>query len=332
MNDRNFIGSWIRRFLMEYLVKERNLSRNTQASYRDALTLLLPFVSGMVKKSPDQLLIDDISPDAVRLFLLHLEQQRSCSVSTRNQRLAAIHALARFVSERSPEHITWCTAIRAIPFKKTGKPSIPYLDKPEMDAILDAVDISTARGLRDYAILLFLYNTGARADEAARLRVNDLRLDSSPSVRIMGKRGKVRLCPLWSLTARMLQDLIAGRAEDQPVFLNCRGQVITRFGIHALVTRYVKKASQKVSSLRTKRISPHTIRHTTAVHLLRAGVDINTIRAWLGHVSLDTTHIYAEIDLEMKAKALAHCEIFSPERNGSCWNDQPELMAFLKAL
>jgi site-specific recombinase XerD len=317
---------------MEYLVGERNLARNTQASYRDTLALLLPFIAEKVKKSVDKLLVEHISSDLIRRFLLHLEQQRSCSVNTRNQRLAAIHALARFIGERSPEHITWCAQIKAIPFKKTSKPAMPYLDKLEMDSILAEPNTSNEQGLRDYAMLLFLYNTGARADEAAHITTDDLELDRAPSVKIAGKGGKTRICPLWSLTTETLRSLVTGRQSDQPVFLNCRGQAITRFGIHALVKRYVLRASGQVSSLRTKRVSAHTIRHTTAVHLLRAGVDINTIRAWLGHVSLDTTHVYAEIDLEMKAKALAHCEIFTSKNDAGRWKDKPELMAFLRAL
>lgn len=332
MSNTNLVGLWIRRFLVEYLVGERNLARNTQSSYRDTLTLMLPFVSEKVKTPVDKLLLDHISSDLIRLFLLHLEQQRSCSVNTRNQRLAAIHALARFVGERSPEHITWCAQIKAIPFKKTSKPAMPYLDKLEMDSILAEPNTSTEQGLRDYAMLLFLYNTGARANEAAHVTANDLELDRAPSVKIVGKGGKTRICPLWSLTAKTLSSLVAGHRGDQPVFLNCRGQAITRFGIHALVKRYALRAGGQVSSLRTKRVSAHTIRHTTAVHLLRAGVDINTIRAWLGHVSLDTTHVYAEIDLEMKAKALAHCEIFTSEGAATSWKDKPKLMAFLKAL
>lgn len=332
MPDDTLIGSWIRRFLLEHLVGERNLTHNTQASYRDTLILLLPFAVACVKKPIDHLSLGHLSPDLVRQFLLHLEQQRGCSVATRNQRLAAIHAFVRFVGERSPEHITWCTQIRAIPFKKTSSPAMSYMDKMEMDTVLDAPNTATKQGFRDYALLLFLYNTGARADEATRVKVADLEIGPSPAVTIAGKRGKIRICPLWTLTANTLRTLIAGRPSSQSVFLNCRGQSLTRFGIHALVKRYALKASQKVSSLCTKQVSPHTIRHTTAVHLLRAGVDINTIRAWLGHVSLDTTNIYAEVDLEMKAKALAHCEIFTTEQTTKRWNDQPTLMAFLKAL
>jgi integrase/recombinase XerD len=331
MNNRMFIGPWIRRFLLEYLVAERNLANNTQASYRDSLVLLLPFMKSHFKKPIDRLAIEDLSPQIVRLFLEHIECDRGCSVATRNQRLGAIHSLARFIGLRSPEHIGWCAEIRAIPFKKTAEPAIGYLDKSEMDAMLRAPNARTALGTRNYALLLFLYNTGARANEAAHVQIADLALGTSPAVRINGKGNKIRLCPLWPHTAETLRRLTLGRNGDDHVFLNGRGKPLTRFGIYNLVQKVGLRALANVPTLRSKRISPHTIRHTTAVHLLRAGVDINTIRAWLGHVSLDTTNIYAEVDLEMKAKALAHCDITGelPIRR---WRNEPTLMAFLKAL
>jgi integrase/recombinase XerD len=333
MNDNSLLGPWIRRFLLEHLVGERNLAHNTQVSYRDALVLLLPFVAKDLSKPVDRLSIEDISTDIIRQFLLQLEKQRGCSVSTRNQRLAAIHAFARFIGERSPEHITWLTQIRSIPFKKTSKPSMTYLDKREMDALLNAPNCDSPQGLRDYAMLLFLYNSGARASEAANLTIADLDLGTPPSVILKGKGGKMRRCPLWSQTAGKLAALAVGRGSDEPVFLNRLKQQITRFGIRALVKRSAQTASLKLPILSTKRISTHTIRHTTAVHLLRSGVDINTIRAWLGHVSLNTTHIYAEIDLEMKAKALAQCEVpTSAADTIDNWSNNPKLMVFLKSL
>ena len=332
MNEKQRIGGWIRRFLMEYLVRERGLARNTQASYRDTLALLLPFTAQKVRQPVDHLDIEDISADVVRSFLSHIEQKRGCSISTRNQRLAAIHALARFIGERCPEYIAWCSEIRTVPFKKTPKPTMTYLEKPEMDALLNAPDCSTRQGQRDYALILFLYNSGARADEAARLTVADLELSRSPSVKINGKGGKTRYCPLWTLTAKVLAPLTAERVSHEVVFLNRRKQPLTRFGIRTLVKRNVLKAAWQEPSLLTKQVSVHTIRHSTGVHLLRAGVDINTIRAWLGHVSLNTTNVYAEVDLEMKAKALAHCEIPVSEKHSKPWHDYPGVMSFLRAL
>jgi len=331
MNDQTLLGPWVRRFLLEHLVAERNLSRNTQRSYRDALTLLIPFVADQLHQPVDRLTVVDVSADLVRLFLADLEQSRHCAITTRNQRLAAVHALARFVGEHSPEHIAWCGQIRSVPFKKASKTVIPYLDKPQMDALLAAPDRQTAQGRRDHALLLFLYNSGTRAEEAAQLLVSELDL-AGCSVKIRGKGGKERCCPLWPTTVGELSVVIAGRSPSARVFLNRCSLPITRFGIHTLVERSVRKAQVKMPSLEAKRISPHTIRHTTATHLLRAGVDINTVRAWLGHVSIDTTNIYAEIDLEMKARALAKCEITDPDTPKRHWRDDPGLMTFLRAL
>lgn len=331
MKDETLLGPWVRRFLLEHLVAERNLSVNTQASYRDSLMLLLPFASKHSGCAVDRMAVEDITPAIIRKFLDHLERDRQCSVVTRNQRLATIRSLARFIGMRSPVHVAWCGQIRAMPFKKITQAMIGYLEKPEMDALLAQPDLSTPLGIRDHALLLFLYNSGARADEAAKLIVDDLRLAPPSSVRLHGKGNKLRSCPLWPSTATSLARITAGRAKTEPVFLNRANQPLTRFGIHRLVTQYAERASMTVASMAAKRISPHTIRHTTAVHLLRAGVDINTIRAWLGHVSLDTTHIYAEVDMEMKAKALAKVSI-SDQKTPKPRNALPSLMAFLKGL
>ena len=331
MAKNDFIGLWAQRFLVEYLIGERNLSLNTQASYRDTLVLLLPFLAKRKRITVDKLILSKVSADDVRVFLQYLEKDRECSVSTRNQRLAAIHAWARFIALRSPEHIAWASEIVAISFKKGPKPALPYLEKVEMDALLDCPNVKTEQGKRDYAVLLFLYNAGARVSEAAELKISDLSLKGSPSVRISGKGRKIRHCPLWALTVKAIAPLIEGRSAHESVFMNCRRQPITRFGIYTLVHRCAAKASERVQTLKEKRIGPHTIRHTTAVHLLRSGVDINTIRAWLGHVSLDTTNIYAVVDLEMKARALAHCEIMTKKKIEKRL-DGRGTMAFLKSL
>jgi site-specific recombinase XerD len=330
MSDASLLGGWVRRFLLEYILGERNLARNTQRSYRDTFTLLIPFVAGRLRTTVDRLTVIDLSADLLRLFLVHLEESRQCSVATRNQRLATLHAFARFVGEHSPEHIVWCGQIRAIPFKKTTKSLILYLDRAEMDALLAAPDQQTSQGRRDYALLLFLYNSGARADEVAQLIIRDLQFDSL-FVRILGKGKKERQCPLWTATVGVLVSLIGDREPSGRVFLNRCGRSITRFGIHTMVERYALKARIKMPSLASKRVSPHSIRHSTASHLLHAGVDINTIRAWLGHVSLETTNIYAETNLEMKAKALAMCEI-EERKSKRRWREDPGLMTFLRSL
>jgi site-specific recombinase XerD len=337
MPETATLGPWLRRYLLEHLVGERNLARNTQRSYRDTLALLIPFIAGKAHKGVDQLAVDHLTAEHVRQFLQHLEDTRGCSVTTRNQRLAVIHALARFIGERSPQHIEWCGQIQAIPFKRAAKTSITYLEKSEMDALLAAPDRNFAQGRRDYALLLFLYNTGARADEAAQLSVGDLRLAHAPhrdhsSVQIRGKGNKLRFCPLWPRTVQELGALVGERAPTEHVFMNRCARPLTRFGIHTMVKRYAGRVSARMPGLAVKRVSPHSIRHTCATHLLRAGVDINTIRAWLGHVSLDTTNVYAETDLEMKAAALALCEVKGSSRPTKRWRQDAGLMAFLKSL
>jgi integrase/recombinase XerD len=332
MDNPALLGPWVRRFLLDYMGGERNLARNTQRSYRDTLTLLLPFVATAQRTAVDRLTVEQVAPEVIRRFLHDLETTRDCSIATRNQRLAAIHAMARFISAHSPEHIAWCGAIRDIPFKKAPQPVIAYLEKDEMEGLLAAPDQTTAQGQRDYAVLLFLYNTGARASEATNVSVADLALTHTPSVKLWGKGNKSRYCPLWPLTVHTLVALIGDREPTAYVFLNRSQRPLTRFGLHTLVERSAHRASAQVPSLAVKRVSPHTIRHTTAVHLLRAGVDINTIRAWLGHVSLETTNIYAQVDLEMKAKALALCEVDASHPSGVHWLEDQSLMAFLATL
>jgi integrase/recombinase XerD len=331
MRDTTLLGPWVCRFLLEHMVSERNLARNTQHSYRDALKLLISFAAKRLHKAVDRLAVVDLSANLVRLFLADLETARHCGIATRNKRLAAVRMLARFIAEHSPEHIKWCGQIRTIPFKKTGQPIIDYLEKSEMDALLAAPDRQTEQGQRDYAILLYLYNTGARATEAAQLKIGDMDLPAS-SVKITGKGNKERCCPLWPITVSVFTVLSRNRFRHDAAFLNRCGNPITRFGIYTLVERYVLKASASCPSLLKKRVSPHSIRHTTATHLLRAGVDIDTIRAWLGHVNLETTNIYADIDLETKARALAKCEVTEKTQPKGHWRDRPGLMEFLRTL
>jgi site-specific recombinase XerD len=336
MSDKHTLGPWVRRFLMEHLPNERNLSRNTQQSYRDALRLLIVFAASRLHKDADKLLVADIDADIVRAFLRHLEVERDCTISTRNQRLAAIHALAAFIGQRSPENLGWSAQLRSVEFKRSTHVPVGYLDKREIDVLLAVPDQSTRIGYRDHVLLLFLYNSGARADEAAQLEIGDLTLRSDgtstlSSVRLKGKGNKVRLCPLWASTAQALREMTSGREDNERVFLSRVAKPLTRFGVHDIVTRHARAAATSVPEMQKKKIGPHTIRHTTATHLLRAGVDINTIRAWLGHVSLDTTNIYAETDLDMKAKALGMCEQNQPPGRKR-WRDNPDLLTFLAQL
>lgn len=335
----HLMGPYIRRFLLEHVVADRNLSRNTQCNYRDAIRLLLRFMTDRHRIDPAALTVEHVTAEVVREFLQHLEQTRKNTAATLNQRVTVIHSLFRFIGRHVPELVERASQLQAIPLRRVDHPTVPYLEKAEIDALLATPDRHRRIGQRDHALLLFLYNTGARADEAAHLTRGALDLGRPASVRILGKGRKMRLCPLWDRTAQVLREWLGDRLADPaetPVFLNVRGQPLTRFGIYAVVERLVARAATRMPSLHTKRVSPHSVRHSTAVHLLRAGVDINTIRAWLGHVSLETTNRYAQVDLEMKAKALAMCAI-----SGNNQADNPstaarrkpqDLMGFLTSL
>ena len=339
MPEHHLLGPYVRRFLLEHVVADRNLGRNTQCSYRDAIRLLLRFMTDRHRIDPVDLTVEQVTAEVVRDFLMYLKKERDNAAATLNQRLTVIHSLFRFIGRQVPELVDLATQLQAVPLRRVDRPTVPYLEKAEIDALLATPNRGHPQGQRDYALLLFLYNSGARADEAAHLTRGALDLGRPASVRILGKARKTRLCPLWDHTAQVLRMLLGHRLDgspDAPVFLNVRGRPLTRFGIHTAVERIVARAATRVPSLKSKRISPHSVRHTTAVHLLRAGVDINTIRAWLGHVSLETTNRYAEVDLEMKAKALAACAISGSDRpidqSTAAGRKPHDLMAFLASL
>ena len=208
---------------------------------------------------------------------------------------------------------------------------MPYLDKVEIDALLACPNRCTQQGRREYALLLFLYNTGARASEASELTIRDLHLDHA-SVDILGKGRKRRQCPLWPTTVGELRALVVEWSPQEHVFLNRCGQPMTRFGVHALVERTAAKVQSTMPTLADKRVSPHSIRHSTATHLLSSGVEINTVRAWHGHASLETTNVYAEINLEGKARALAKCEVTTDQAPIKRWRADADVMQFLRSL
>jgi len=227
--------------------------------------------------------------------------------STRNARLAAILCLFAFIAREEPILLPQCRRIRAIPLKRTRHEIVNYLEEKEMQAILDVVDINTRTGIRDRTLLLMLYNTGARVSEIVALKVSDLRLTGAGQVHLLGKGKKHRACPLWPETVTALKDYLRQRTPQEPIeqlFLNVNGAPITRFGIRYVIGKYGAVAQQQCPSIKAKTITPHTVRHTTAMHLLRAGNDVNMVSYWLGHADINTTHIYLEIDMEMKRKML----------------------------
>ena len=331
MNDTHaLLGPWVQRFLMQHLVTERNLSRNTCKSYRDTFKLLVPFACAQLGKQDYQLAVLDLSSELVRRFLGHLEDERGCCAYTRNLRLTAIRAFASFVASRDPAHIAWRGEISVVASKKATSKPVAWLTVDEMHALLEVPDRTMRHGRIEYAILLFLYKTGARVSEATQLRVGDLQIGRRDGghalVTLHGKGGKVRQCPLRPEIERVLLELVDGRAAGDAVFLNRRRQPFTRFGVYWVVER----CAAQVPALAERKITPHMLRHTTACHLVFAGVDINTVRAWLGHSSIDTTNIYAEINLKMKAEAMALCDVAEPDP-GRPWKEDKNLMAFLNS-
>ncbi len=301
-------ANFMKRFFSHYLPVQKGLSVNTIIAYRDAIKLLLCYVGDTLERSVDKLAVEDITEKVVVGFLDYTEQERGCSVRTRNARLAAIRSLFSFIAREEPALLQQCQRIRAIPIKRMQHKAVEYLDEKEMQAILDSVDINSRTGIRDRALLLLLYNTGARVSEIVELKVSDLRLDGTGQVHLLGKGKKHRNCPLWSETITALQAYLKQRMPKEPsaeyLFLNANGVPITRFGIRHITGKYAVVAQNRCPSIKTKTVTPHTIRHTTAMHLLRAGNDINMISYWLGHADINTTHIYIEIDMEMKRQML----------------------------
>jgi site-specific recombinase XerD len=325
-------------FFGDHLVLQRGASRHTVLGYRDAVKLFLRFAATRVHRAVPDLTWADLDVEAVLAFLDALEQDRRNCVATRNHRRAALHAFFRYVGSMAPEQVERCRRILAIPAKRGPTRAVDYLERPEVESLLAHVDRATARGRRDYALLAFLYNTGARVQEALDLRAVALQLDRPYQVRLLGKGRKERLCPLWPQTAALLRALLAERGvaphADAPVFVNHFGQPLTRYGVRHLLARYAAAAARVHPGLARKRVHPHTLRHSCAVHLLQAGVDLNLIRSWLGHVSLQTTHRYAEIDLAMKRQALEQVPPLGTPgaRPKARWHHNETILAWLETL
>ena len=328
------VADFMQAFFSHYLPVQRGLSFNTIAAYRDAIRLLLCYVADHLKKPVDVLDIEDITEVVVLGFLDHIQQQRGCSGKTRNARLAAIRSLFAFIARQQPELLVQCRQIRAIPLKRTGPVRVDYLEEIELQALMDAVDLNTRTGVRDRALLLLLYNTGARVSEVVALSLNHLRLSGSTQVDLQGKGNKHRACPLWSETVVALKDYLQQRRPNQPetqaLFLNANGVPITRFGIRYIIGKYAAIAAHQCPSIKTKTVTPHTLRHTTAMHLLRSGNDINMVSYWLGHADINTTHIYLEIDMEMKRKMIE--KVDAPNINDRAPWHKPGILEWLNEL
>lgn len=334
------LGGLIHSFFVDHLQAQKGFRLASVRSYRDAVRLFLCFVAREARRPITRLSLQDLTCERVQQFLQHLEQERHNHIRTRNQRLAALHTFFEYLAQRVPEMLEVCERVATIPIKRVAPPETHYLDREEVSTLLHGVSPSGRHAVRDRALLLFLYNTGARAQEVAELRVSNLDLSPPARVRLHGKGDKWRLCPLWAETVRQLQLLLQLRDPSappgEPVFVSRPGRPLTRFGIYKIVRRC---ASSLVTSGRlsaNKPVSPHIFRHTAAVHLLESGVEINVIRGWLGHASLETTNRYAEITLRTKEAALQACE---PPVDGSesaprrvVWRDDETLLKWLESL
>jgi integrase/recombinase XerD len=339
MKEMDPIAPFVTRFFQDYLMVERNLSQNTILSYRDALKLFLVFMKSQVKRPPTSLPIQDVTSSRVLQFLNFLEQDRGNSIRSRNQRLAALRSFFEYVARTEPRHSEICRQISRLPIKRATQGVVDYLEMDEITEIFNQINRDKPQGLRDYALLIFLYNAGARVDEAAQLRISWLTLTKPYRVSILGKGKRWRVCPLWTATGEAIRTFLAGKqihGNEEHVFLNRFGSPLSRHGIFDIVKKYAKKASTKMPRLTQKKISPHTLRHTTAMHMLQAGIDLNSIRSWLGHASIETTHHYAQINLEMKIRAMEKCEAsFLNTVAGSqlpSWKANQDILSWLQSL
>ena len=335
------LGRDLVKFFDDFLPAQRGLSPHTIRSYRDALVLLLQFASRDAKRPVERLDIPDLTADRIAKFLASLETDRHNGIATRNARLGAIHVFARFMAAHRPEHLGSLQRIIGMPFKRGAREApIEYLERDEMDALLCSIDRTSRLGRRDYALFALMFNTSARVQEVLDLRVRDVRFDAPPQVRLLGKGKKTRICPLWPATARLLTGLINDAAAstvdpaNRLLFTNARGGSLTRYGVRYLLRRYVKKATRAAPTLRGKKLHPHSLRHSTAVALLKAGVDFATISQWLGHAGLNTTMRYARADLDLKRQALSQVfpEALAPPRGGRLLIDGSDVVGWLRKI
>lgn len=334
MSKNNQFPWLMRSFFYEWLVEQRNASIHTVRSYRDAWRLFLRFVAQRSGKKVAMITLADLTAGELIAFLGHAEHERGGTIGTRNCRLAAIRSFFNFVATRDPGSIAQCVEILNIPIKR-GPVSEPcYLDPAEVTAILAQPERSTLEGARDHALLSFLYNSGARIQEALDLCPDAIRFDSPSCVRLTGKGRKERICPLWPETVMLLKKLLERqpRAPDQRLFVNRYGEPLSASGVRFKLAAYVRAAAETTPTLRDKHVTPHAFRHATAVHLISAGVDVTVIRSWLGHVSLDTTNHYARANLETKRKALEKVSAPEAPSRQPSWKRDTSILAWLDTL
>jgi integrase/recombinase XerD len=326
-------------FLTEYLPAHRAMSPHTIRAYRDTFVLFLRYCRDVRGLKMESVTVQTITATLITDFLAYLEQERRCSAATRNQRLAALHAFFRYVQIEAPEAMRECQRILLIPTKRAPRPEVGYLSVDDMAAVLRQPGWETPQGRRDTVLLCLLYDTGARVQELVDLIVRDIRFETPAQVRLTGKGRKVRIVPLLPQTVKLLhtylqeQQLLQAGREDRPVFQNRYGATLTRSGVNYLVQKYVEHARAMHPTI-CERVSPHTFRHTKAMHLLESGNPLVVIRNLLGHADVKTTEVYAKADLRMKREALERAASLTPdaESHDPTWLQNRSLLEWLKAL
>jgi site-specific recombinase XerD len=335
MSGTEPLGPILHSFFVDHLITVKGLRPASVRSYRDTIRLFLLFAAADKHCKMTRLALGDLTFERVVGFLKHLEVERGNHTRTRNQRLAAVHCLFEYIAGRAPEMLVVCQRVAAVPMKRVAPAETRFLERDEVQDLVRNLPCDGRLALRDRALIIFLYNTGARVQEAADLRVEHLDLGDHPLVRLHGKGDKWRTCPLWHQTASLLTSLLQSvnppPAPKAPVF-SAHGQPLTRFGIYKIVRRHGARFDNPRTA---RRVSPHIFRHTAAVHLLEAGVEVNVIRGWLGHADLTTTNRYAEINTRTKLAALRASEI-SNTTGGShtkpVWRTDESLLNWLASL
>ncbi|MGB7501973.1 MAG: tyrosine-type recombinase/integrase [Azonexus sp.] len=323
----------VQTFFVEHLTQQRALSPQTITAYRDAFMLFLGFAEARLRRSPALIMLADISPDLIMAFLDFLERERHNSVRSRNARLAARRSFLKFAAHRDVSSLQVIEHALGVPAKRFERPMLGYLSREEILAVIGTPD-GTWFSQRDHVLLLLLYNTGARVSEIVGVKVGEVVLDDGAAcVHLHGKGRKQRSMPLWHSTVRSIRAWLRRNPQfdsDSPLLPNRDGQSMSRWNVMQRLDRAVRVAAESCPDLATRQISPHTIRHTTAMHLLQAGVDISVIALWLGHESPATTHQYVEADLAMKERALAR--LHEPDAKLSRYRAPDSLIDFLRTL
>jgi site-specific recombinase XerD len=332
MTNSPTFATLLERFFTQRLMQQRQASTHTIASYRDTFRLLLLFIQKRLHKMPSKLALEDIDAPLVVAFLDELETARGVTARTRNLRLTAIHSFFRYVAFEEPSRAAQIQRVLAIPAKRFTRALVPFLSRQEVDALLAAPDQRTWGGRRDHALILLAVQTGLRLSELTSLRLDDLHLGVGAHVRVIGKGRKERCTPLSKNTQAVLAAWVREppRASPQPLFPNASGGRLSAHGVHYLLSKHVAAASDQCTSLKQKRVSPHVLRHTTAMELLHEGVEQSVIALWLGHESIETTQIYLDADLELKQKILDRTT--PPTGKPGRYRPDDKLLAFLKGL